>query len=194
VVLDIVQVGDPILRHRARELEVGEIATPFVQELIAAMRHTVRGKGVGLAAPQVGESLRIIVVRDDIAYLESMSDARLDELGRRELPEQVLINPELTAVGDGSAEFFEGCLSIRGLAAIVSRASEVEVRALNELGEPVNLRWSGWPARILQHEVDHLDGTLYVDRMDSRTLTTMENQGRWWKARPADEVRAGLSA
>jgi peptide deformylase len=194
MVIDIVAVGDPVLRRRARELRPEEIATPFVQELIAALRHTVRGRGVGLAAPQVGESLRIVVVRDDIEYLETISDARLEELGRRELQEQVLINPELTLVGDESAEFFEGCLSVSGLAAIVRRSTEVEVRALNELGQPVEFRWRGWPARILQHEVDHLDGTLYVDRMDSRTLTTIGNQGRWWKARRASEVRAGLSA
>lgn len=194
MVIDIVAVGDPVLRRRARELRPEEIATPFVQELIAAMRHTVRGRGVGLAAPQVGESLRIVVVRDDIEYLEAISEARLEELGRRELQEHVLVNPELTLVGDESAEFFEGCLSVSGLAAIVRRSTEVEVRALNELGQPVELRWRGWPARILQHEVDHLDGTLYVDRMDSRTLTTIGNQGRWWKARPASEVRAGLSA
>lgn len=81
-----------------------------------------------------------------------------------------------------------------GLSAAVARWHAVRVRALDEHGDPVELEWSGWPAQILQHELDHLDGTLYVDRMDPRTLTTAENLKRWWKARGAEEIRHAMAA
>ena len=88
--------------------------------------------------------------------------------------------------------FFEGCLSLPGLAALVPRPRAVRVRALDEVGRAVVWEAEGWPARIAAHELDHLAGHLYVDRMLSRTLTTTANLGRWWKARPADEVRRAV--
>lgn len=189
MLLDIVQAGDPVLRQTARPVTPDEIATPFLQELMISMRETMYdAPGVGLAAPQVGESLQLVVVEDDGPWLETMSQARKHELQRVELPFMVLVNPTLEPLGDETIEFFEGCLSVEGFSALVRRHRAVRVRALDGLGEPVELELEGWPARILQHELDHLAGVLYIDRMDPRTFTTNENLVRYYKARPSDTV------
>jgi len=148
--------------------------------------------GVGLAAPQVGESLQVVVVEDDGPFLETMSPLRRAELRRTALPFAALINPVLEPVGEQTDEFFEGCLSVAGYSGAVRRHRAVRVRALSGRGEPVVFELEGWPARILQHELDHLAGVLYIDRMDTRTFTTNENFGRWCKARPVEEVRRSL--
>ncbi|MGH9225523.1 MAG: peptide deformylase [Acidimicrobiales bacterium] len=194
MIFDIMQVGDPVLRQRARPLSGEEIATPFVQELIVSMRQTMYdAPGVGLAAPQVGESLQVVVVEDDGPFLETMSGLRRAELRRTPLPFAALINPTFEPVGEETDEFFEGCLSVAGYSGAVRRHRAVRVKALNVRGEPVAMELVGWPARILQHELDHLAGVLYIDKMDPRTFTTNENFGRWWKARPVDEVKRGVS-
>ena len=195
MLLDIVQVGDPVLRRPARPLGTEEIATPFVQELIVSMQETMYdAPGVGLAAPQVGESLQLAVVEDDGPWLEAMSQARREELERRVLPFTVLINPSLEPIGEETAEFFEGCLSIDGFSGLVRRYRAVRVRALDAKGQPLELEMEGWPARILQHELDHLAGVLYIDRMDPRAFTTNENLARFFKSRPGEVVREQLGA
>jgi peptide deformylase len=111
--------------------------------------------------------------------------------------EQVFVNPVLTPIGDRTVEFRESCLSVPGLSAEVRRWHAVRVHALDETGaRGVELDFEGWPARILQHELDHLNGVLYVDRdrMDPLTLSTSANVKRWWKARSADEIRAAMRA
>ncbi|MGH9280018.1 MAG: peptide deformylase [Acidimicrobiales bacterium] len=194
MIYDIVQVGDPVLRRPARPVEVDDIVRPFLQELIVSMRHTMYdAPGVGLAAPQVGESLQVLVLEDGPEYLDSMSRARRAELRRDPLPFAVLINPRLETVGEETDEAFEGCLSISGYAGVVRRNRTVRVHAVDATGSPVSMTLEGWPARIVQHEIDHLAGVLYVDRMDMRTFTTTDNLGRWFKARPIDEVRAILT-
>jgi peptide deformylase len=193
MIYDIVQVGDPVLRRPARSVTATELGTPFVQELIASMRQTMHAApGVGLAAPQVGESLQVVVMEDGGDALHAMSRARRDELARTTLPYTVLVNPTLEPEGDETEEFFEGCLSLSGFSALVPRWRRVTVRAVDHRGEPLELHLEGWPARIVQHEADHLAGVLYVDRMDPRTLTTSANLGRHWKARPAAQVREAL--
>lgn len=195
MVVEIVQVGDPVLRQPARLLAVEEIGTPFVQELVASMRQTMyAAPGVGLAAPQVGEGLQVVVMEDDGEWTATMSTARLDELGRERLPFTVLVNPEVEPVGSETTEFFEGCLSVSGYSALVRRWRTVTVHALDQSGEPVHLRLDGWSARIVQHEADHLAGTLYLDRMDPRSFTTSANLGRYWKARPADVIHRALGS
>ena len=195
MLLDIVQVGDPVLRQPARPLGPEEIPTPFVQELIVSMQETMYdAPGVGLAAPQVGEPLQLAVVEDDGPWLDTMSPARRAELERHVLPFTVLINPTLEPIGEDTVEFFEGCLSVTGFSGMVRRHRAVGVRALDEKGQPIELELHGWPARVVQHEVDHLLGRLYIDRMDSRTFTTNENLVRFYKSRPAKDVREQLGA
>ena len=193
--LEIVQAGDPVLRKQSRALTKDEIASPSIQQLIDLMRETMHeAPGVGLAAPQIGLSLQLAVIEDQAEYLTHHSAAELAELQRSAVPFHVIINPKLSLVGNSKAEFFEGCLSVEGYQAVVNRALNVRVECLNERGEEVTINAHGWYARILQHEIDHLNGTLYIDRMKTRTLTTGENMFRFWSKRSIDEVLAELGA
>ena len=166
MLLKIVQVGVPVLRGGTRPLTCDEIRGAEIQKLIEWMRETMReAPGVGLAAPQIGLPLRLAVIED----LADVPDKE-----RTPVPFHVIINPQLT-LGAGIVEHYEGCLSLEGFQALVPRAQAVTVDALDHNGDPVKIEASGWYARILQHEIDHLDGTLYIDRMHTRTFTTTRN-------------------
>ena len=178
--LEIVQTGDPVLRQQGRLLTREEIASPSIQQLIELMRDAMReAPGVGLAAPQVGLSLQLAVIEDRAEYIAGVSAEQLAKYQRAPVPFHVIINPKLTFLDDSSVEFFEGCLSVEGFTAVVDRALNVRVECLNERGEEVTIDAHGWYARILQHEIDHLNGTLYIDRMKTRTFTTAENADRF---------------
>jgi peptide deformylase len=193
MVLKIVQTGEPVLRQRARELTPEEIGSPQVQVLIEFMRDTMRdAPGVGLAAPQVGVGVRLVVVEDRPEYQAGLSAEELALRERRPVDFHVLINPRLVVEDPTPVEFHEGCLSVSGFAALVPRARGVRVEALDENGAPVSISAQGWYARILQHEVDHLDGTLYLDRMETRSFTSAENHRRHWAARTVAQVREAL--
>ena len=177
--LEIVQTGDPVLRQVARMLTVEEILSPATQELIIQMRDTMReAPGVGLAAPQIGLPLQLAVIEDRSDYIQSMSPEQRVAYQRSPVDFHVIINPKLTLAGDETVDFFEGCLSVEGFAAVVSRSVKVHVECLNERAEPVTIDAQGWYARILQHEIDHLNGTLYIDRMQTRSFTTVGNASR----------------
>lgn len=192
-ILKIVQAGDPVLRRRARELTPEEISSPEVKALIARMRDTMRDTpGVGLAAPQVGVGLRVVVIEDRAEYQVALSAEELAARERKPVDFHVLINPQLVVEDPTPMEFYEGCLSVSGFSALVSRARGVRVEALDENGAPVSISARGWYARILQHEVDHLDGTLYVDRMETRSLSTLENYRRHWAESTTAQVRESL--
>jgi peptide deformylase len=187
--LQIVQAGEKVLRVQARELSREEILSEKTQELIEHMRETMRhAPGVGLAAPQVGISLQLAVIEDRQEYHKKLTAEQLAERQRKPAPFHVIINPRIVSSDSANVEFFEGCLSVAGYSAIVSRAQAVTVEYLNELAETKRVHAVGWYARILQHEIDHLAGVLYVDRMKSRTLTTLDNLERFWKDIPASEV------
>jgi peptide deformylase len=191
----IVQAGDPVLRKKSRPLAREEINSPQIQQLIDLMRQTMReAPGVGLAAPQIGQSIQLAVIEDRATYVSDLSADELAERQRSAIPFHVIINPKLSVVGNSSAEFFEGCLSVEGYQAVVDRALNVRVECLNEQGEAVTISAQGWYARILQHEIDHLNGTLYVDRMKTRTLTTVQNAQRHWNSKTIEQVLSELSA
>jgi len=193
--LTIVQAGDPVLRKKGRSLSKEEIRSPEVQQLIELMREAMRdAPGVGLAAPQIGESIQLAVIEDRAEYLSDLSADQLAKYQREVIPFHVIINPKLTMVDDSSAAFFEGCLSVTGFSAVVDRALNVRVECLNERGEELTINAQGWYARILQHEIDHLNGILYVDRMKTRTLTTAENMFRFWRNKSIPKVLADLSS
>ena len=160
-----------MLRERARPLRPEEILLPSTQELIASMRETMHdAPGVGLAAPQVGLPLQLAVIEDREEYMKDLSREMLAERERKPVAFEVIINPVLTLESAAEVEFFEGCLSLPGLVALVPRARKVKVECLDAQGKPKVIRASGWHARILQHEIDHLSGALYVDRMRSVSL------------------------
>ena len=113
----------------------------------------------------------------------------LTERERKPVAFHVIINPVLTLESAPEVEFFEGCLSLPGYVALVPRARKVKVECLDEHGKPRVIQASGWYARILQHEIDHLAGRLYVDRMRSETLSSLENFTRHWKGKSIAEVK-----
>jgi peptide deformylase len=174
-ILPIVQAGAPILRARAAEVPPELLGTPELRDLCAAMIATMRAApGVGLAAPQVGVAWRVFVMEDRDELMSVLSAGERHERGRVAFDVRVLVNPVVRPVAGERATFFEGCLSVDGYAALVERHHEVEVAGVDEHGEACAFRAHGWPARILQHEIDHLDGTLYVDRMLSRSFSTVD--------------------
>ena len=191
--LKVVQAGDPVLRQASRPVSSDEIKSASMQQLIELMRETMRdAPGVGLAAPQVGESIQLAVIEDRVEYMRDLSPDQLADRQRSPIEFHVIFNPRVLTVGDRSAEFFEGCLSITGYAALVRRSARIRVDYLNEHAEPVTIEAQGWYARILQHEIDHLNGTLYVDRMETRSFTTAENLNRILKNQPIQKMRSEL--
>jgi peptide deformylase len=162
-------------------MSVAEIRSDSTKHLIDQMRDTMRAApGVGLAAPQIGESIQLAVIEDRIDYLRDVSTRQLAERQRSPVDFHVIINPKISIVGETTLDFFEGCLSVAGFAAVVSRGASVRVDCLNELAEPITITAQGWYARILQHEIDHLNGMLYIDRMQTRSFATIENADRFW--------------
>lgn len=192
-ILPIVMCGDPVLRRPAEPVDPGDLATPYLRNLIARMRATMHAApGVGLAAPQIGESLQLAVVEDGPERWGQLSQEDLAARDRTPLPFTVMVNPVLTALEDQpTAAFYEGCLSVPGLTGIVRRHRQVRIDALDEHAEPYSRRLSGWAARIAQHEIDHLLGVLYLDRVETRSLSTLENyQQHWARHYPADAAAA----
>jgi peptide deformylase len=153
-VLKVARMGHPVLREKCKPIDPAKIKGPEVQRLIRDMLETmVEYNGIGLAAPQVYTPVRLLIAGGD-EYVN----------GRPAL--RVLINPTLTVLDDEhQLGMYEGCLSIPGLRGYVERPSRVKVEALNEKGEPVSFELEGYSAIVMQHEYDHLDGILYVDRI-----------------------------
>ena len=168
-------MGHPVLRTRARPLEPDEIGTPRIQRLIDDMFETMHdSQGIGLACPQVHESMRLFVAGVD------------DEDGT--MPPVVIINPEITPIGSDAEEDWEGCLSIPDIRGRVSRATDIRVRALDRHGKPISIKVDGFPARVIQHETDHLDGVLFFDRMTSfESLTFLDEYSRYWSKSDEDQ-------
>lgn len=175
----IVQAGAPVLRRRAKEVPASLFGTPALAELVKLMVDTMRAApGVGVAAPQIGVPLRIFVAEDLEERMAHVPEATRALRGRRPLPLMVLVNPEVTLLAGDEMTFYEGCLSVRGYGALVRRANAVTVQGVDEHGAPVSARLGGWHARIMQHEMDHLNGTLYIDRMISRSFASDTELGR----------------
>jgi peptide deformylase len=191
--MDIVQAGHPVLRSPAQDVPPERINTPEFQSLLTTMIATMRAApGVGLAAPQIGIPWRVLVLEDPPAFQASLTEVEKQERERIPVPVRVFINPTLTPIGEEKVTFFEGCLSVNGWAGMVARSREVEVSGLDEKGQPVTWRVKGWPARILQHEVDHLNGTLYIDRMITRTFGTLPQVKERFGGKPIAEIKKTL--
>jgi peptide deformylase len=187
--LEIVQAGDPVLRQLARPVRPDEIESPEFQQTIADMLETLRlAPGVGLAAPQIGLGLQLAIIEDRAQYHTSWTAEQIRARARVPVPFHVLINPRLEVADDAKLEFFEGCLSVNGYTAEVPRFSRVRVHCLNEHGDPQHIEAEGWYARILQHEIDHLHGKLYIDRMKPRTFMSIKNYTDRWRQHE-DEAR-----
>ncbi|HNT75399.1 MAG TPA: peptide deformylase [Anaerolineae bacterium] len=167
-VLDIVTVGDPRLRQRSRPVRQ---ITPKILRLIDDMIDTMyEREGVGLAAVQVGELLRLIVI-------EVPEDEKIPDSGKL----YMVINPEIVKISRQTEVGREGCLSVPGYVGEVERATEVVVRGVDVRGKPLRLRLKGYVARVFQHEIDHCEGVLYIDKLTA--------PDRIWEVRPGDEEK-----
>jgi len=193
MILPIVQAGEPVLRKAARPLRPNEIRSREIRELIQQMKETMyAAPGVGLAAPQIGQGIQLAVIEDRQEYIKDWTQEQLAERERKSTPFHVIINPRITLLGEERVEAFEGCLSLANLMALTPRARRVRVECTDEKGGARVIEASGWYARILQHEIDHLKGTMYVDHMYPRTLMTVENFTRHWKDKPIGEIKTAL--
>ena len=169
-------MGHPVLRQKTRAVDKHEIRTPEFQKLIDDMIDTMdEYSGIGLAAPQVHETRRLFV-------------AVLDSGGKGEGEAVALINPEITPLVRDLVEGWEGCLSIPDIRGRVPRCPHIKVSALNREGKRVEIEVRDFPARVIQHETDHLDGVLFLDRMRSYdSLTFLEEYSRYHARRDDDE-------
>lgn len=179
-ILKVARLGHPVLRKIAEPVDPAALRTPAVQRLIDDMIETMRdADGAGLAAPQVYESVQVCVI--EISHNPRYPDAL-------EIPLTVLVNPIVTPVPTDSGaavserdsiSMYEGCLSVTGLRGRVTRPRRVRVQALDRHGKPLEFSWEGVRACVVQHETDHLNGVIYVDRADSKSLTFLREYERY---------------
>jgi len=175
-ILKVARMGHPVLRARARALDRADLKTSTVQSLIDSMIETMgEYHGIGLAAPQVHEGVRVFVA----GIQEQNTREDEDEPAIVAVP---FINPEVIPIGSETVLDWEGCLSIPDIRGKVPRHGRVRVRALDREGARIDLQLSGFPARVIQHENDHLDGILFFDRMKSfETLTYLDEYSKYWR-------------
>jgi peptide deformylase len=176
----IAQIGHPVLRQVAREVTREELVTPYLQTFVDDLVETMRdADGAGLAAIQVYEPIQIcaIEVRDNPRYPY-----------KPKIPLTILVNPVLTPIGDEVFGNYEGCLSVPNLRGVVQRSVHLRVQAWDRHGAPIDEIVRGIKAGTYQHEVDHLHGTLFVDRADPATFTTWTEFERYHKAAFVEQV------
>jgi peptide deformylase len=174
-VLPVAKMGNPVLRQVAKAVDPAEITSQAFQQFIDDMVDTMHEEeGIGLAAPQVSRSQQLVVMECP---------------GENGFPLTVLINPTIVYYGPHQAEMWEGCLSVDGLRGKVTRPSMVRVKALDRTGAPVEFDASGLFAVCIQHEMDHLIGKVFLDRMtDLSTLTQLEEFDKYWRQEPATVI------
>lgn len=184
----IVQLGHPALRREALPFN-GELDAAELEALIALMRRVMHAApGVGLAAPQLGIPLQIAVLEDTYEVGAEAAEVR----NRVPLPFFTILNPRYEADGEESAEFFEGCLSFEGYQGVVRRHASVVLDYTDPQSRQHMERFSGWQARIVQHETDHLFGTVYVDRVLTRSLCSNAEYARRWASPGIEEAQRVL--
>jgi len=177
----VCQIGNPILRQVAKPVPRDKISTPEFQHLLDHMVQIMRGtRGVGLCAPQVGVSLQVVCMEFTDQYLKQLGPKKTAQLQMTKLPLTILINPHLTITNNKVITEEEGCLSVGGYAGRVARATAIQIKGINRHGDDEQHDLIGWSARIAQHEIDHLQGIIYVDKMADgsfRSLLCEEHKG-----------------
>jgi len=173
--LPIAKLGNPILRQVAAKVDPRDIRTYDLQQFIDNLIETMLDEpGIGLAAPQVSRSIQLVVMGCE---------------GEDGFPKTVLINPKIVFYGPQQVENWEGCLSVDGLRGKVTRPSVVRVQALDRLGKPLDIEATGLYAVCIQHEMDHLIGKLFLDRMtDMSTLTQLHEFDKYWQHDPVPVI------
>ena len=187
-VRSVLRLGHPLLRQKARDLTPQEIQAPATRALIQDLIDTQKASGgIGIAAPQIGESLRLAVIEFDRTH------SRYQGMG--ELSRTILINARITVLDPTPQTFWEGCLSVPGLRGQVTRPSHIRVEYLDETATPRSTEAKGFVATVFQHELDHLDGVLFVDRIENSPGATplaftqeFEEFGPMGSDTPADSI------
>lgn len=170
------QIGDPTLRQQAENVDITTIRSPEFKQMIERMFKVMRKANVSsISAPQIGVRLRVIALEKTAKQIKELKEAEVTDqdiktFGIVKIPPTVLINPKYKIIDSISVTLRENCVSFKGYSALVPRAKEIEVSALDREARPVMWRINGWPARLIQHEVDHLNGKLFVDSMLPETL------------------------
>jgi peptide deformylase len=163
-ILKVARMGHPVLREKCKTIDPAAITGPEVQRLIRDMFETmVEYNGVGLAAPQVHQPVRLLIAGGEV-----------DDEGRPQF--RILINPEVTVLDETRLGMYEGCLSVPGMRGWVERPRKIQVKAWNAQGQKQEFTIEGFPAVVIQHECDHLDGVLYVDRIEDTTRFAYEEE------------------
>ena len=179
----IVEIGDPRLREKSRTVDPAGFGGAELRELVEDMVDSMHAAGgIGIAAPQIGVSLRVAVIEIDPATTRYP--------GAAGFPSTVIVNPRVTVLDPAMQSYWEGCLSVPNLRGLVHRPRAVRVEYVDLEGAPHAIEAEGFLATVFQHELDHLDGVLFVDKVrDTRHLATVENYARFWVApgsRPVD--------
>lgn len=184
----IVQAGHPVLRQAAVEFD-GQLTASELERFIGLMRTVMHeAPGVGLAAPQLGIPLQLAVLEDLYPLDPEIAATR----NRKPLDFLAVVNPRYRPAGDDTAAFYEGCLSLNGLQAVVVRPERVVLDYHTPAGKEMHQEFEGWQARIVQHETDHLAGMLYIDRAELRSLSTNSEYAARWAEPGIGKARAGL--
>lgn len=184
----IVEAGDPVLRTDTRPFD-GQVDDAELQRLAEVMRATMlAAPGVGLAAPQVGIALSMFVAEDPGARDPEVAKVRQ----REPMPLRVVLNAEYQRAGADDVAFYEGCLSIPGYQAVVARPRNIALTGIDLQGDPIAEEVSGWSARIVAHETDHLSGILFLDRAEMRSLATNESVAKFWHQPSTQKAAAEL--
>ena len=175
-------MGHPVLRARAKPIDPADIKSPRIQQLIDDMFETMREySGVGLAAPQIHQGVRLFVAGFPPRPRRADADDDDEDDEDMNVPLMAIINPEISVLTPDTEVDWEGCLSIPEIRGKVPRAREIEVKAYDRKGRRISLHARNFTARVIQHETDHLDGVLFLDRMKSlETLTFLDEFGRYW--------------
>ncbi len=183
----VIKIGEPKLRKKSVDVPINDIQTPYIQGIIQDLSDTLleyktkKGiyKGVGLAANQIGINYRIFIIH--IPPRRGIKD------DPHCMPLTVFINPKLVNHGEKTTSLFEGCMSFKHYRAIISRFDEVEVEAYDQHAQVFRMKLKGFKARVFQHEYDHLEGIMYIDKADTRTLITQRQYKlKWMKALPEE--------
>jgi peptide deformylase len=179
MILKVARIGHPVIRATAREVPAEKVRSPEFQRLLDDMVETMHEyDGVGLAGPQVHVSLRVAVLEVPAS----------DERSREAVPLMAIVNPRLTPLGEETVAGWEGCLSVPDLRGVVPRHRRVRLQAVDRQGQPIDLEAEGFFARVLQHECDHLDGRVYLDRMENmRSLSFLREFARFHDEQGRDE-------
>ncbi|CAG9795406.1 unnamed protein product [Diatraea saccharalis] len=167
----VVQIGDPTLRKVSEDVPLDKLSSQEVQQVIKKLQFVLSKYGsVGMSAPQIGINLRIFAIQYTSKQLDATPSKAIKSTGMSTIPFTVFINPKLKVLDYQKLVHQEGCESVQGYSAEVARFKEIEITAHNEKGEIISTKFKNWPARIVQHEIDHLNGKLFTDIMDRKTL------------------------